>query len=138
MPLLICKNCKHIIFQSLTNISIVHHFQNLFRVLSFVPSLFEHQWALGKPDIFFSVKKLLKTSTCPIPIISTAIDSPIDQYITRLLSSSANIRPCASRSLKWVWSSRTSLKLSYTVCPAVSIYTKITKIHKIRYSKYYI
>ena len=78
----------------------------------------------GIPLVFFSVKKLLKTSTCPIPIIRTTIDSPIDQAITWLFKSSAKALPCASRSLKWVWSSKTSFKLSWSVSEADSTWKR--------------
>jgi len=78
----------------------------------------------GIPLVFFSVKKLLKTSTCPMPIIRTTIDSPIDQAITWLFKSSAKALPCASRSLKWVWSSKTSFKLSWSVSEADSTWKR--------------
>ena len=81
----------------------------------------EHYDHVDEEVLCLVVKKLRRTRIWPMPIRMMMMDSPTDQNSTRSFKSSANARPWASRSRKWVWRSRTRFSSSNRLTADVSI-----------------
>lgn len=72
--------------------------------------------------VFLSEKKLLSRTTWLMLTTRRIMASPMDQNATRVLRSSARLRPWASRRRKCVWESMTNFRASWMDTQADSIW----------------